>query len=336
MDVSMLIYVLVTSVGYIGWVLYLSLRSDIQNNAPFVMKILEAVKKDLPILEVSHPKTSEIDVYVGTRSDKSSCVFDIEDMHLLFTPDSSTNIQPDRIGKLKIYHAEYLSPELMSRRNAIALNRLRLVRDKFPKLRFLTDQDLHALLSRPATEWHQNCSVVLAASKDKKAPAEVIPQTAEEFVTLLSNARDFLSSPDAALYDADEIGVTYESVRVRQNIPAQAKSFWDKLRGKKETASEGSGDSSTGGEYVYENAYRVPCGLQFFSWGYAFDTNSAAATARHMEQYGLEIEARTKMNFKNANEEMLKKLMSYLMPIGIFVTLCGVGVYFGTMAMGLI
>lgn len=321
----MAMYLIITFVGYLGWIFYLSIRGNIQQNAPFVLTILEAVKRDLPVLFVSHPKTNEIDVYLGERSEKSSCTFDIPKMHLLFTPDNSTNIQPDRIGKLKIYHAEYLSPELLSRKNAIALNNFRKIRDKFPQLRFLTPQDLHALLSRPASDWEQNCETVLAAAMDQETTPEIIPRNPEEFAELLTKAKEYLANdPDAVLYHADELGVTYETVQTHKNLISNIPRHW----WQKQKQEEKENEETT---YTYKNAYRIPCGLQLFSWGAAFDTTSAAATARHMEQYGLEIEARTRMDCKNENEELLKKLMTYLLPIGIFIVLAGVGIYFGSL-----
>lgn len=332
MDFSLVIWIVIAGAGYIGWIMYFMIRSDIQQNAPFVMDILKAAKNELPVLFVSHPKTNEIDVHIGERSDKSSCVFDIEDMHLLFTPDSSSNIQPDRIGKVKIYHAEYLNPELMSRANAIALNNIRNVRDKFPNLRFLSNQDLHALLSRPAGEWIANCETVLASARDQNMPEETIPENVEEFVQLMNEARAYISGPDCPLYNATELGITYETVRKTAPVQERIKQgLFDKFRRKKTQDETNTEEEPAPTKYTYQNAYRIPCGLQPYSWGYAFDTNSSAATSRHMEQYGLEIEARTKMNFKNANQELMMKLVSILLPLGIFVLLCGIGVYFGSM-----
>lgn len=328
LDLTLVAYLLITLAGYLGWILYLGMRGNIHQNAPFVLTILDAVKKDLPVLFVSHPKTNEIDVYLGERSEKSSCTFDIPKMHLLFTPDSSTNIQPDRIGKLKIYHAEYLSPELLSRKNALALNNLRKVRDRYPHLRFLTPQDLHALLSRPASDWLLNCSTVLATAMQENHATETIPETPEEFVRLLTAAKQYLSAdPDVALYHADELGVTYESVGTHRRILPKKTGKGLSSKASSDSASK-PGDSA---EYVYENAYRIPCGLQLFTWGAAFDASSSAATARHMEQYGLEIEARTRMDCKKENEEVMKKLITYLLPLGIFIVLCGVGIYFGSL-----
>ena len=320
--------------------MYFSIRSDIRQNAPFVMDILRAAKKELPVLFVSHPKTNEIDVHIGTRTDKSSCKFDIKYMHLIFTPDSSSNIQPDRIGKVKIYHAEYLNPELMSRANAIALNNIRNVRDRFPKLRFLSNQDLHSLLSRPAGEWIANCETVLAYARDQNMPDEAIPENKDEFVLLMNKARAYISSSDCPLYHATELGTTYETVQKILSVPKQEvkQGIFDRLLDRfcrlcRRNISDNSQPVEP--KYIYQNAYRIPCGLQLYSWGYAFDTNSSAATSRHMEQYGLEIEARTRMNLQNANHDMMMKLISILFPIGIFCLLCGLAVYFGSLVIQL-
>ena len=343
-QITLILWFVVLGVGYLGWVMYFVIRSDIQQNAPFLMDILLAAKKELPVLFVSHPKTNEIDVHVGTRTDKSSCKFDIKDMHLLFTPDSSSNIQPDRIGKLKIYHAEYLNPELMSRTNAIALNNIRNVRDRFPKLRFLSNQDLHSLLSRPAGEWIANCETVLACARDQNMPDEAIPEDKDEFVLLMNKARAYISSSDCPLYNATELGTTYETVQVQKilPLPKQTKNgifeifeIFERFfrRNISDNPQPVEPSQPVEPKYIYQNAYRIPCGLQLYSWGYAFDTNSSAATSRHMEQYGLEIEARTRMNLQNANQEMMMKLISILFPIGIFCLLCGLAVYFGSLVL---
>ncbi len=158
-------------IGAIGWFLWYQNNDIDKHRMPFVIKMRKAIKNNDPVLILSHPASNHADAYIGYRDKKGSPVFDLkEEVGLKFTPEASGNIRALRLNDVEIYFGCYILPELFSQENILALNRLGKIRDNFPKLRFLTNQQLHAIVGTPASYWRDDCAKYLNAAESKTLP----------------------------------------------------------------------------------------------------------------------------------------------------------------------
>jgi hypothetical protein len=326
MVIPMILAVLI--VGGIGWFLWYQNNDIDKHRMPFVLKMRKALKKNDPVLILSHPSSNHADAYIGYRDKKGSPVFDLEEaVGLKFTPEACGNIRALRLNDVEIYFGCYIFPELFSQENILALNRLGRIRDKFPKLRFMTNQQLHAIIDTPACYWSDDCAKLMRTAESKHTPWDHMPESVEEFVKLIGEVRKMISLEP--LYKADYIGekweyveVTKETTSISSKIPLPT-GFLSKFKKTPKTVS--STDESAG--VIYKQGYRIPIGIQLYCHEDAFKTISSGVTSKHMEEYGAAIELRTRNEMKNKYDDWMEKLFKILVPCGIFAVLAAIAVF---------
>ena len=323
-------FILVGVAALLGWGLYLGHRMNVKENIPYGPVVLQAAKKNLPILILNHPSSNVANAYLGTYDKQGSIMFDIEDLGLHINPENSGRTKPIRLGGVDFYLGSYISPEMMSQEDIIKFNKLTDVREKYPELRGLTNQTLHALITQPMEDWRENCKSVLTYYQDQiQSPvvtlSDDLPDDVEGLIeTLAKVKKDWDSMPT----HADYLATTYESIKFKDVTPEPEPKKRALFSFKKADKSEEEEDERTiTHEYVYKNAQRIPAGIRLMSLYDAQCTDSAALTCAALEQYGLEKEQKFRMELKDQMKDNFAKYMPVCLAIGTLVLLSGIGVY---------
>ena len=320
-------FILLGVAALVGWGMFLSLKMNIKENIPYGPAVLKASKQKLPVLILNHPSSNVANAYLGTYDKKGSIMFDIEDIGLHINPENSGRTKPIRLGGVDFYLGSYISPEMMSQEDIIKLNKLTDVRTKYPELRGLTNQTLHALITQPMEDWRENCMSVLTYYQDQiKSPvvtlSDDLPDDVEGLIdTLAKVKKDWDNLPT----HADYLATTYESIKFKDVTPKQEKKGG--LFGRKKEEDDDEDNPEITREYIYKNAQRIPAGVRLMSLYDAQCTDSAALTCAALEQYGLEVEQKFRTELKDLLKDNFAKYVPIGFAVGIAGLLAGIGVY---------
>lgn len=327
-------FILLGVAALAGWAMYFAQKVNIRDNIPYGHTILQAAKKNLPVLILNHPSSNVANAYLGTYDKQGSITFDIEDLGLHINPENSGRTKPIRLGGVDFYLGSHISPEMLSQDDIIKLNKLSDVREKYPELRGLTNQTLHALITQPMEDWRENCKSVLTYFQDQiKSPvvtlSDELPDDVEGLIeTLAKVKKDWDNMPT----HADYLVTTYESIKFKDVTPEPKKAgLFDGLKKKMKKADadaeEENEDKAITRKYVYKNAQRIPSGIRLMSLFDAQNTDSAALTCAALEQYGLECEAKYRMEMKDQLRAGFEKYLPICFSVGIMILLAGIGIY---------
>ena len=304
----------------------------IKENIPYGPTVLKAAKQKKSVLILNHPSSNVADVWLGDYNKKGGIMFDIPELGLHIVPENSGRTKPIRLGGVDFYFGTYISPELMSQDDIIKLNKLTDVRTKYPELRGLTNQTLHALITQPMEDWRENCKSVLTYYQDQiQSPvvtlSDELPDDVEGLIETLAKVK---KEWDNLPTHADYLATTYESIKFKDVTPKQEPKQKRRfvLPWRKADAEPGDDENpEITREYVYKNAQRIPAGVRLMSLYDAQCTDSAALTCAALEQYGLEVEQKFRTELKDLLKDNFAKYVPIGFAVGIAALLAGIGVY---------
>ena len=259
--------------------------ADMKANAPEAFAIKEAREKKLPLLALHDAGSGKTIFKIGKKSKKYDWEFEIEEYGPKITPEHTPDCEPDMLGgNLPVYHYDMKSISACSPRSAAAVCNLPKLRalDDFALLRFLSEDDLYTLMKEDAANLEHDCRIYLQDYAVSNI-GQPIPDTVEEFVALIQEAREVFANEEFEDEDAGYIFTsleTYKKKEIPKVITNTVKKFSLKslFSCKAETEEPEPVEEEESG-MSYELAYRTPYKIEPFSFKYAFRTIGCANEA---------------------------------------------------------
>lgn len=327
-----------------GWVVQKLNHDKIDTQIPFAKIVRESVLKNKTkrvqaLLVMMQAGTYTGEVVIGYINQENKSVFDLSKYgigeHLV--PESY--VKPIIMDGIRVYFASYVDAEVMGIDEVLANNRLIAIQKELPNLRGIPISTLNTLLQQTVSDWETDCNNLLynIRVREKQNGIEYcgIPETAEEFIELLMKAQKMLQEP--AKGTSDYVLTTYESVikhRVDTPIPKEsvpmsyyincikAKLTKKPLPEKPKSRIPSWNDKTT--TYEYKNMRKSYKGIKFLAPTEALSVRDSSCTVSAIQQYGMNMEQRGRLNASKM-DGFMEKYGKYLMPIGIFVVICCVG-----------
>lgn len=196
-----ILLVLFAIIGVLGCVCvtillkYKAKIQDLNEYCPEAEVFVECRKERKPCLALHDPGSKYVRFVPADKEKKTSWEYTLGEFAVKFAPDFSSYCEPDLFyGDLEVHHAGTLSPHFLGLKSVMTLNNMEDIkmRPDFAKIRFLRTNTFHFLLSCPATELYDNCELYLKEFA-KKDIGQEIPDSVEEFVTLIERAKDVFS-----------------------------------------------------------------------------------------------------------------------------------------------
>jgi hypothetical protein len=156
----LILMALVAAAGYIGVALVVS---EVRKWVPEWRILSTARKKNLPVLSTTVPGSGETDWILGSKDEKGDPVFDTKGQFgIQIDPKFSGELVPDRMAKgLRVYHYATTLPLALDARHCMAIDTvITTVRENYPKLHFLTNDQISALLATPRDDLGAYCTSI--------------------------------------------------------------------------------------------------------------------------------------------------------------------------------
>lgn len=258
--------------------------ADMKANAPEAFAIKEAREKKLPLLALHDAGSGKTIFKIGKKSKKYDWEFEIEEYGPKITPEHTPDCEPDMLGgNLPVYHYDMKSISACSPRSATAVCNLTKLRalDDFALLRFLPEDDLYTLMKEDAANLEHDCRIYLQDYAVSNI-GQPIPDTVEEFVALIQEAREVFANEEFEDEDAGYIFTsleTYKKKEIPKVITDTVKKFSLKSLFSRKAETEEPEPVEEEGGMSYELAYRTPYKIEPFSFKYAFRTIGCANEA---------------------------------------------------------
>lgn len=247
--------------------------ADMKANAPEAFAIKEAREKKLPLLALHDAGSGKTIFKVGKKSKKYDWEFEIEEYGPKITPEHTPDCEPDMLGgNLPVYHYDMKSISACSPRSAAAVCNLTKLRalDDFALLRFLSEDDLYTLMKEDAANLEHDCRIYLQDYAVSNI-GQPIPDSVDEFVALIQEAREVFSNENFEDEDAGYVFTSLETYKKKEISKiinnAVKKTKFSLFRRKEEIEAEPLEEE---GGMSYELAYRTPYKIEPFSFKYAF------------------------------------------------------------------
>lgn len=323
-----------------GWIVRKLNNDAINQHIPFAATIRKAVtankgKKPKSIIVMMQPGTYTGEVLLGDIDEENHSIFDFSKYGIGEHLVPETYVKPIILDGLRVYFASYVDAELMGIEEIRANNRLKEIHAKIPKLRGIPIATLNTLLQESPADWEINCSNLLYQIRTKEEeelePGTTycgIPDDEFEFVELLEQAKQMLSEPTDNT--SDYIITTFESV-IKHKTPAKKPkqpSIIDIIEAKlkKKPLPKPAGlVSEVGDTYQYKSMLKGYRGIKFLAPSEAMQVRDSSLTVSAIQQYGMQMEQRGRLGKNSAGENFMEKYGKYLLPVGIFVFICCVG-----------
>ena len=307
-------------------------HSAIDSQIPFAKKIREAVTKGkngrpkgLCVLMETGSYVGDVYVTYKTKENKALFNFGEENggigEHLI--PEQY--VKPIMIDGLKVFFGTYTDAEMMSMDEIVETNRLYYIHEQLPDLRGIPLHMLRSLLKEPTSDWLINCQNVLASIKEieskKRTEFTGIPNTPEEFVDLLVEAKDIYETAEVP---NDIVLTSYEPIERKKKLKIAKQSFMDILLNKKPQVIGGEK------EYTYNTVHRNIRPITFISPTDASLCRDSSLTVSRLQEYGMQMEQKGKYLNKMAQDTWWEKYGKIITTIGfaIFIVLIGLVVFF--------
>jgi hypothetical protein len=163
LDIVVLFLVVIVALGgYFGLIL---MYSEIKKWVPEWRTLSVARKTGSPVLALTTAGGGNTRLILGSKDERGDPIFDTKNQFgIQIDPDFSGELIPDRLAKgLVVYHYCTTLPLAIDGRHALALqSSISTVRDEYPHLDFLTNDQLNALLDTPRSDLDEYCTTIIA------------------------------------------------------------------------------------------------------------------------------------------------------------------------------
>jgi len=157
-------------------------------------KIKTCRKKGLDLLAIVHPGTGKTILFPGKKKRKDDVKFQTPGFGVQVDPDFSGHSEPMRLQKglnLHIYPSTHPTP--VSVKNMAALTQLvGKVRERWPSVNFLSDEEVIALVNKPRDFLDHDCQVYQEKYSPLGPDGEAM--TTDELITAITDIQDKLST----------------------------------------------------------------------------------------------------------------------------------------------
>ncbi|MFA7162033.1 MAG: hypothetical protein WC083_05630 [Candidatus Methanomethylophilaceae archaeon] len=193
-DITLILTCLVAASGYIGLAL---VATEVHRWVPEWRTFAKARKKNLPIIAYTVHGSGETDWILGSKDEKGDPVFDTSGQFgIQVDPKFSGEIVPDRLQKgLRIYHYGTTTPLALDGRHCMAIQTcITMVRDEYPQLQFLTNDQVLALLNTARDDLARYCESIYEMAATAAVEANV--HSAEALTNLIIAAQDLTAKTE--------------------------------------------------------------------------------------------------------------------------------------------
>lgn len=187
-DLTLILIGVVAFGGYLGLVL---VTSEVYKWVPEWRILAKARKKGFPILALTVPGSGETDLVLGGKDEKGDPVFDTAGQFgIQIDPKFSGELVPDRLAKgLRVYHFGTITPLALDARHCMAIQTvITTVRDEFPALQFLTNDQVLALLNTPRDDLTKYCESIYEMTATAAVECDI--HSAQALADLITKAQD--------------------------------------------------------------------------------------------------------------------------------------------------
>ncbi|MFA5408023.1 MAG: hypothetical protein WC343_04550, partial [Bacilli bacterium] len=181
-----------------GWAILALVISDLAKWVPEWRTFATARKKGLPVLAQTAAGSGETDWSLGEKDENGDPVFTMNGFGVQVDPKFSAGILvPDRhVRGLKIYHFCTDRPLPIDYRNALAIQSVvSTVRENFPQLDFLTNDQVNALLNTPRSDLDKYCETFYKMLAPSLSESKL--GSAEDLASVIKSAQNLLSTQPA-------------------------------------------------------------------------------------------------------------------------------------------
>lgn len=315
---------------YLGYKMY-NEHTAIDTQIPFAAKIRKAVtankgRKPKAICVLMETGSYVGDIYVTEKSANNKALFDFGEEGIGEHLVPEQHVKPIIIDGLKIFFGTYTDGEMMSMDEIADANKLFMIHDRIPQLRGIPMHMLKSLLKEPASDWLINCENTLETLRleeiNQNCEFVGIPETADEFVELLIQAKDIYENENVP---NDVVLTSYESTKRIQKASDQAKSLFDTMfpfLAKKQPVEKVSAQK----EYYYNKIHRNVRGIKFISPSDASLCRDSSLTVSRLQEYGMQREQMGREAAKNVPMDFMEKYGKIIWGLGIFMVMAAVAV----------
>lgn len=182
-------------VAFGGWAGFILLFSDLKKWVPEWSIFKYCRKKGLPIISLTTPGSGESVWLAGAKDETGDPVFDTGNYFgIQVDPKFSGEIIPNRYSRgLVIYHFATTLPFAIDTRHALAIQTtIQTVRKKYPKLGFLTNDQLVSLLCTERDDLSEYCKDFIEAYGPEIG--KKIDMKSNELTVLITDAQETLAN----------------------------------------------------------------------------------------------------------------------------------------------
>lgn len=203
---------------------HLNYVKDIQQYAPESEVFMKCRKENTQCICLHDAGSHYTRFIQATKTKNTSWEFDVGHYGPKFSGDFASYYEPDLYhGNLEVLHFGTMSPYSLGLKSVMSIcNMMDLLRkDEFEKLRFLRYQSLHFLMSCKANELRDNCELYLKSYAQKRV-GQIIPETTDEFMTLIERAIDVYTHMPLEGDKPDEQVCYYDTLEtVMEEVPVE-------------------------------------------------------------------------------------------------------------------